>query len=73
MPSSKKGPRSGSSSLACALGYCFPLLRCCERAQLGILREVPAVARRNDVDDAQTDHELLVWNGEEHHGVPFGP
>jgi len=42
------------------------LLRCRERgAQLGILRDVPAVARRNEVDDAQTDEELLVSNGED--------
>src|SRR5437764_13884071 len=66
MTFSKKGPRRGSSSLACALGYCFVLLRCRERgAQLGILRDVPAVARRNEVDDAQTDEELLVSNGED--------
>jgi hypothetical protein len=31
------------------------VLRCRERdARLGILRDVPAVARRNEVDDAQT-------------------
>jgi hypothetical protein len=42
------------------------LLRCRERgAQLGILRGVPAVARRNEVDDAQTDEELLVSSGED--------